>query len=703
MRGGTVRKLILLLVSAIPFIAVSMSFAKDADPFLWLEEVEGKKALDWVRAQNERSLKILQADARYQDLHDKALAILEAKDRIPGPAFRGADVVNFWQDDVNVRGLLRRTTVDGYRAAAPEWETVLDVDALAKAENANWVYKGSNCLQPEERLCLLSLSDGGKDAVEIREFDIKAKAFVKDGVRLSAGKQNADWLDADTLYLGRDWGPGTMTESGYPFVAKLWKRGTKLEDAVEVYRGKQTDVAAGASVLRDQDGVVQAVMFARYPSFFETEYYLSTDEGPVRLPFPLKSTIQALVAGQLVLTLEEDWTWQGVAYAKGALISFDLAQLKKDGATAPATLVYTPGPRESIEQTANTRNRLLVAVYENVKGALYSYSFAGGKWSRTKMDLPANASIGVVSTREDDDLAFVNVASFIEPDALYLGDAKTGKFEKVKSLPPRFDASDMAVDQFEAKSTDGTMIPYFVMHKKDMKLDGSNPTLLYAYGGFQVSMTPTYSATVGKMWVERGGVYVLANIRGGGEFGPAWHQAGLKTKRQIIYDDFAAVAQDLIARKITSPRRLGIEGGSNGGLLMGVEFTQHPELWNAVVIQVPLLDMLRFDKLLAGASWVGEYGDPDNPEERAFLQKTSPYHNLKKGVKYPEPFFVTSSKDDRVHPGHARKMAAKMEQMGLPFLYYENVDGGHAAAANQRERAKRIALEFTYLTRKLMD
>jgi len=703
MRGGTVRKLILLLVSAIPFVAVSMSFAKDTDPFLWLEEVEGKKALDWVHKQNDRSLKLLQADTRYEDLQAKALAILEAKDRIPNPGFRAGAVFNFWQDDVNVRGLLRRTSVDGYRASAPKWETVLDVDALAKADGANWVYKGSNCLQPEERLCLVSLSDGGKDAVEIREFDIQTKTFVENGVRLSAGKQNADWLDADTLYLGRDWGPGTMTESGYPFVVKLWKRGTKLEDAVEVYRGKQTDVAAGASVLRDQDGAVQAVMFTRYPSFFETEYYLSTDKGPVRLPFPLKSTIQSLVAGQLVLTLEEDWTWQGATYAKGALISFDLAQLKKDSAAAPATLIYMPGPRESIEQTANTRNRLLVAVYENVKGALYSYSFVGGKWSRTKVDLPANASVGVVSTREEDDIAFVNVASFIEPDALYFGDVKTGKFEKVKSLPPRFDASNMTVDQFEAKSTDGTMIPYFVMHKKDMKLGGSNPTMLYAYGGFQVSMTPSYSATVGKMWVERGGVYVLANIRGGGEFGPAWHQAGLKTKRQIIYDDFAAVAQDLIARKITSPRRLGIEGGSNGGLLMGVEFTQHPELWNAVVIQVPLLDMLRFDKLLAGASWVGEYGDPDNPEERAFLLKISPYHNLKKGVKYPEPFFVTSSKDDRVHPGHARKMAAKMEQMGLPFLYYENVDGGHAAAANQRERAKRIALEFTYLTRKLMD
>jgi len=699
-----VRKFILPLVSALAFVTVGMSFAKDeTDPFQWLEEVEGEKPLAWVRAQNERSLKLLQADARYEDLHAKALTILEAKDRIPMPGLRGGQVYNFWQDDVNVRGLLRRTTTNGYRDATPSWETVIDIDALSKAEGANWVYKGSGCLAPEERLCLMQLSDGGKDAVEIREFDNTAKKFVDGGFKLPAGKQSADWLDKDTLYVAREWGPNTLTESGYPFIVKLWKRGTKLEDAPEVYRGKQTDVAAGAGVLRDQDGVVKGVLFTRNPSFFETEYYLSTDKGPVQLPFPLKSNLQGFVAGQLVITIDDDWTLNGVKLPKGTLLSFDLAELKANLTSAKATVIYTPGPRESIEQVAGTRNRLLVAVYENVKGGLYSYAFANGAWTRTKVALPANASIGVVSTRDEDDLAFVNVAGFLEPDALYQGDAATGKFEKVKSLPPRFDASGMQVEQYEAKSTDGTMIPYFVVHKKDIKLDGQNPTLLYAYGGFQVSMTPSYSATVGKMWVERGGVYVLANIRGGGEFGPAWHQAGLKTKRQIIYDDFAAVGKDLIARKITSTRRLGIQGGSNGGLLMGVELIQHPDMWNAVVIQVPLLDMLRYHKLLAGASWMGEYGDPDDPVEGAFLRKISPYHNLKPGVKYPEPFFVTSSKDDRVHPGHARKMAAKMESMKLPFLYYENIDGGHAAAANQRERAKRIALEFTYLSQKLMD
>jgi len=697
------KNLLMAAAMAAAFVVTGAAMAEADDPFLWLEEVEGEKPLAWVKAQNERSLKLLQADARYADLEAKALAILEAKDRIPSPSFRAGQITNFWQDQTNVRGIVRRTSVESYMTENPQWETVLDIDALTKAESANWVFKGSSCLPPDETLCLVSLSNGGKDAVEVREFDTKAKAFVSGGFRLSDGKQSADWLDADTLYVAREWGPETMTESGYPFVVKKWKRGTPLDQAVEVYRGTQTDVAASAGMLRDEDGKVQAVMFTRSPSFFETEYYIEAEGGPKRLPFPLKSSIQSLVSKQLIISVEDDWTWQGKTFTKGTLLSFNLDALKADPATAKPTLVYAPGPRESIEQVSSTRNRLLVAVYENVKGGLYAFTFNGKTWSRQKLNLPNNASIGVVTSRDDDDKVFVTVTGFVDPDALFYGDVVKNDFTRVKSLPPRFDGSDIAVVQHEAKSPDGTKVPYFLVHKKGLKLDGANPTLLYAYGGFQVSMTPSYSGTIGKLWLERGGVYVLANIRGGGEFGPAWHQAGLKTNRQVIYDDFVAVADDLISRKITTPRRLGIMGGSNGGLLMGVQLTQRPDLWNAVVIQVPLLDMLRYHKLLAGASWVGEYGDPDDPVEGAFLRKISPYHNLKAGVAYPEPFFVTSSKDDRVHPGHARKMAARMEQMGLPFLYYENIDGGHAAASNQRERAKRVSLEFTYLSRKLMD
>lgn len=673
------------------------------DPFLWLEDVEGERALTQVRAWNDRSLAELQADPRYADLHAKALEIVNATDRVPVPAFRGERVDNFWQDKTNVRGLWRRTTLDGYRDQQPAWESVLDLDALSAAEKANWVYKGSVCLPPEERYCLLALSDGGKDAVEIREFDAEAKRFVDGGFRLPEGKQNGDWLDRDILLVGREWGPGTLTESGYPYIIKRLTRGQPLEQAVEVFRGKPQDVTVDTTALRDPGGRLRGVLITRGLSFFETEHYLLEGDRAVRLPLPLKASMKGFIDGQLLFTLEEPWSQAGETFETAALISLDVDALKRDPATAKATLIRQPGPRESIEQVAGTRNRLLVAAFENVRGALYGYEHGPGGWRSTRYDLPQDASIGVVSTRDSDDSVFVSVTGFLQPSSLYLGDAASGRFEKVKQLPPRFDASKASVQQFEATSTDGTKIPYFVVGPKDMKLDGSNPTLLYAYGGFQISMTPAYSPMAGKLWIERGGVFVMANIRGGGEFGPAWHQAGLKTKRQIVFDDFTAVARDLIARKITSPRRLGIEGGSNGGLLMGAALTQTPELYNAAVVQVPLLDMLRYHKLLAGASWVGEYGDPETPDERAALERYSPYQRLRPGLKLPEPFIVTSTKDDRVHPGHARKFAARLEQLEAPFLYYENIDGGHAAAANLQETAKRTALEYTYLTRKLMD
>jgi prolyl oligopeptidase len=424
----------------------------------------------------------------------------------------------------------------------------------------------------------------------------------------------------------------------------------------------------------------------------------------VRLAVPTKSSFQAYLDGQAIFTLEEAWAApNGKAFAQGSLISFDLAKAIAEPKAMDPVLILAPNARQSVEGVTTTRNRLLVTLTTNVVGEVWSYAHGAKGWSGRALDLPKNASLGMVSANDRNDQIFVSVTSFLTPTSLWLGTADTGGLAEVKAAPARFDASDLVTEQFEATSKDGTKIPYFVVRKKALVLNGTAPTLLYAYGGFQVSMTPAYSGLTGKLWLERGGVYVLANIRGGGEFGPAWHQAGLKTKRQVIYDDFAAVAEDLIARKITSPRHLGIQGGSNGGLLMGVQLTQRPELWRAVVVQVPLLDMLRYSQLLAGASWMDEYGDPTDPAEGAFLKQLSPYHNLKSGVTYPEPFFVTSTKDDRVHPAHARKMAARMQAMGLPFFYYENTDGGHAAAANLKETAKRVSLEFTYLTRKLMD
>ena len=694
--------LLALAMTATAITASAQPAAAPDDPFTWMEEIEGTRALDWARAENARSLPVLQTDPRYEGLHASALEIVNAKDRIPGVGFSGDGTLgNFWQDAEHVRGLWRRTSVDSFRQAEPVWETVLDFDALAKTEGQNWVYKGATCLAPDDRYCLVQLSDGGKDAVTLREFDTVTKAFVADGFVSPDGKQNVSWLDKDTLLIARDWGPGTMTKSSYPFVLKAWKRGAPLEQATEVYRGTADDVSVSPVVLRDADGVVRAVIAARSPSFFETEYWLITDHGPVKLPFPMKSSLQGLVGGQLVFTLQEDWAGQGLK--QGDLAAIDLAALKADPAAARATLILRPTAAQSVEDINISRNKLIVGLLENVTGQALVFTPGAEGWTRRRLDLPANVTIGVGSASERDDRVFFSVAGYLTPSTLWLADAASGQVEMIKSLPPKFDASTHVVEQFWAASKDGTRVPYFVVRPKDLKYDGTAPTLQYAYGGFQVSMKPGYSATVGKLWLERGGVYVVANIRGGGEFGPAWHEAALKANRQRAYDDFFAVSEDLIARKITSPRRLGIMGGSNGGLLMGVALTQRPELYNAVVIQVPLFDMLAYTHIGAGASWVGEYGDPAIPEERAWIAAYDPYSNLKAGKPYPQVFIETSTKDDRVHPAHARKAGARLEALGYGFLYYENIDGGHSAAANLNETAKRVALEFTYLSQRLMD
>jgi prolyl oligopeptidase len=665
---------------------------------LWLEEVEGERALAWVRTQNARSLGELEADPRFTRFRADAEAILQATDRVPMPTLRGGQVYNFWQDAEHVRGLWRRTSLDNYRGPAPAWEVLLDVDALSASEKANWVFKGSQCAKPDYRRCLVSLSDGGKDAVEVREFDVGTRAFVDTGFRLPEGKQDVAWETPDRLLVAREWGPGTMTESGYAYIVKRLDRGQALEAATEIFRGQATDVGASPLVLHDGDGR-KAVLFVRNITFYEAETWIETPSGVKKLGLPPKHSAAGLASGQLLFTLQEEWA----GFRSGALVSISLEDALASPAKVEPMLVIEPGPRQSIEGVSITRNFVLVDLYENVRGGVRRFVFGPDGWRGEAIRLPDNASVGVVAAEDESDDAFVQVTSFLTPAELWFLDAASKDRALAKSNPARFDASGHVTEQFTVRSKDGTEIPYFVIRPKDLVLDGSNPTLLYAYGGFQVSLTPSYSGSMGKLWLESGGVYVLANIRGGGEFGPAWHQAGLKTRRQVIYDDFAAVAEDLIRRGVTSPRRLGIMGGSNGGLLMGVELTQRPELFNAVVVQVPLLDMLRYHTLLAGASWMAEYGDPDVPEERAFLQSISPYHNVRAGVAYPEPFFVTSTKDDRVHPGHARRMARRFEALRLPFLYYENIDGGHSAAANLRETARRQALEYVYLSRKLKD
>jgi prolyl oligopeptidase len=689
---------------------VTNALDPNSQAHLYLEEVEGAQALDWVRAQNERSLKVLEGDARFQGYYDAALKIATSAERIPYGAIRGGYVYNFWQDAANERGLWRRTPVAEYAKASPKWETLLDLDALSKAEGANWVYKGVNCLPPANVDCLVSLSDGGKDAVRVREYSIAdgaAKAaFVPGGFDVPEAKSSITWQDKDTLLIATDWGGATpsLTDSGYPFVIKRLKRGQALADAVEVYRGDVKDVAASAFALEDEHGQ-RWFGASRAETFFTASYVLFRDTGEsVKIPLPEKASPQGIFADTLIATIEEDWQPVGQeAFKSGDLIGFKWSEFLLTGVLPKIEVIFRPTPKQALQGVGITKNELLVNISDNVVVKVMAYRKGAGGWTTKEVPLPPNGSAGVIFADNEEATAFLGFDGYLSPDSLFTYDTASGALSQIKALPAWFDASNMVVDQFEATSKDGTKVPYFVVRKKDIKYDGSNPTLVYGYGGFQVSQTPGYSGTVGKLWLEQGGVYVMANIRGGGEFGPAWHQAGLKTKRQVVYDDFIAVAEDVIAKKITSKEKLGAMGGSNGGLLMGVMFTQRPDLFHAIVCQVPLLDMLRYHLLLAGASWMDEYGDPDVPEERAFLEKLSPYHNVDPAKTYPEIYFETSTKDDRVHPAHARKLAKRLEETGKPFLYYENIDGGHSAAANQREAAKRAALEFTYLARKLMD
>lgn len=697
-------------LAAITAGCATMSSSSFVEKYAFMEDVQGEKAIAWVKAQNERSLGRLTADARFETMKGEALAIMNNKERLPLGTIRNGFVYNFWQDETNVRGLWRRSPLAAYKAGQPVWETILDIDALSKAEGANWVWKGATCNHGDANLCLISLSDGGKDAVTLREFNVANKAFVAGGFVLPEAKQSAAWISPDALLVATDWGGDTMTESGYPFVVKRLNRGQALTNAQEVIRGDKTDVGVWPFSIETTEGDI-VLGATEADTFFTSKTWRVDGAAPVQLTLPEKSSFNAIHKGQLVFTIEQDWTVGATTFKQGSLLSMPLSEAS---ASAPTIkLIYGPGPRESIEGVADTKDAILVAGYQNVRGRLLRFTFDGRDWLENQIALPANGAMNIVSADDKSNEAFVLFEDFLSPDTLFSVDSRASRATRVRSLPAFFDAAKFDSMQYEAISRDGTKVPYFVVKPKGVALDGTAPTLLYGYGGFQVSMTPNYSGTVGKLWLERGGVYVLANIRGGGEFGPAWHQAGLKTNRQVIYDDFIAVAEDLVSRKITSPRRLGIMGGSNGGLLMGVMLTQRPELFNAVVVQVPLLDMVNFANanMLAGASWVAEYGDPrlgadgkpTHPDERAFLERLSPYQNLRKRPDFPTPFIVTSTKDDRVTPAHARKFGARMEELGMPFYYYENIDGGHSAAANLQEAAKRIALEYTYLAERLMD
>ena len=520
--------LLAAILSTLAMPAFAQSVASE-DPNLWLEDVTGVKSLAWVGEQNARSLKVLEGDPRYATLHAEALALAEAKDRIPRPDFIGGEVYNFWQDADHVRGVWRATSVSDYSAPSPDWRTVLDLDALSKAQGANWVWKGATCRRPSEQRCLISLSDGGEDAVTVREFDLSTGQFTPGGFDLPHSKQDVDWIDGDSLILARDWGPGTTTASGYPFVVKVLCRGQQLREAQVVVRGAATDqVGTVPRTLVDGQGR-RAVVITRGVTFFNFEHYLLTENGAEKLALPLKSTVEDLVDGRLIVSVRQNWTPQPGApvVPTGSVVSIDLATAAAAPYRLAPTVVWAPGPREALSEVGATKSRLVVTTLDNVRGRAYVFTPGDTGWTRTLLALPDNAAINLVATDDRSDGAFLQAQSFLTPTTLWLNDGWSGALSQIKALPPKFDATNLVTEQLEATSKDGTKVPYFVVHRKDMRYDGSNPTLLYGYGGFEVSMTPNYSASLGKLWLERGGVYVLANIRGGGEFGPAWHEAAL--------------------------------------------------------------------------------------------------------------------------------------------------------------------------------
>jgi prolyl oligopeptidase len=665
---------------------------EQADPFLWLEEIKGEKALEWVEARNEASLSTLKAQPLFEEVYERVLQVLNSDVRIPYPRFQGKYLYNFWRDERNERGLWRRTTLEEYLKPSPRWEILLDIDKLCRDEGEPWVFKGAAGLYPDYTLFIVYLSRGGGDAVVAREFDADAKQFVKDGFHLPEAKGSVSWKDPNTLYVQTDFGEGSLTESGYPRITRLWKRGTPLSSARTIFEGASTDVAVGCGVIDTPER--QYDVIHRGITFYTSHTYVIEDGKPLKLDIPDDADFSGFFKNHLLVRLKSDWTLRTKTYPQGALVSIDYDQYLRGDRSFD--VIVEPNERSNIASFDHTRNLLLVHMLNNVKSELYKYELMDGRWERHRIDAPRSGTLGLVSADERSDQYCFTYQGFLTPTRLYhVSDGQA--IGETKSLPHFFDANGLVAEQFEAVSKDGTRVPYFVVRPQEIKADGSNPTLLYGYGGFEIAMRPRYSSTAGIPWLEKGGTYVLANIRGGGEFGPRWHQAALKENRQRAYDDFIAVAEDLVRRKITKPRHLGIMGGSNGGLLMGVMFTQRPELFHAVVCSVPLLDMKRYNKLLAGASWMAEYGNPDIPEEWAYIRKYSPYHNLRPDTDYPHVFFYTSTTDDRVHPGHARKMAAKMEAMGHNVYYYENTEGGHAAAATNRQRALRTSLSYSYL------
>lgn len=701
----------LLLVFMMAFMAASArdsAMAQDeqtqqADPYQWLEDVGGEKALEWVKARNAVAQKRIEADGGFDKLRTDLLAILDSNERIPFVTKHGEYYYNFWRDRKNERGLWRRTTLNEYQKSAPEWEVLLDLDALGKSEGENWVWKSVSLLRPDYNRALVSLSRGGADAVVVREFDLEQKTFLTDGFSLPEAKGSVSWVDQDHIFISTDFGTGSMTDSGYPRIAKLWKRGTPVSEAKVLYEGKQQDMSVGA--IHDDTPGHERNFISRNLAFYNDElYWLKSPEELIKIDVP-NTANKSVVREMLIIELREPWTVASKTFAAGSLLVADFDAYmsgKRD-----LEVLFEPTESTALSSFGATKNALILNVLEDVKNRIYVLKRTDreGKkvWSKEPLvGAPAFGTVNVTAVDPDEsDEYFMTSTDYLNPTTLSMGTLGQAPRE-LKRLPPFFDSSKFEISQNFATSDDGTKVPYFMVAPKGLELNGEHPTLLYGYGGFEISLQPNYNASVGRAWLSEGGVYVVANIRGGGEYGPRWHQAALKENRLRAYEDFAAVAKDLVARKVTRKERLGVQGGSNGGLLVGNMVTLYPELFAAGVCQVPLLDMKRYNKLLAGASWMAEYGNPDYPEQWAYIRKFSPYQNVQPNVQYPKVLFTTSTRDDRVHPGHARKMMAKMESQGHSVWYYENIEGGHGGAANNKQSAYMQSLAYTFLKQELM-
>ena len=674
------------------------------DPFLWLAEIHGAKPLSWAKTQNEKTFSSVRSGPEYKKDYVAILAVLNANDRIPMPTIEKGTVFNFWQDASHVRGLWRRTNAAGYASPAPHWDVLLDVDALDAAQHASWVWQGGECA-PDEKRCLVRLSPGGSDAAVVREFELVTRQFPADGFTLAVAKSNATYLDDNAILFGTDFGPGSMTKSSYPRIVKIWRRGEPVSAAKTVFEGKSGDVSVQPLVFRGPYGTV--ALIDRGLTFFTSEFYaVLPDDTTLKLPLPPGANLRGVTGGALIFTLRDDWTPQGSeAIPKGSLVAFNVQDFARKRAPAKYAVLYTPDSRGTIEDVSPARDAVYAAIFENVTGAIHAFRPAsGGRWKDAILDLPKGGSTHIVDADAWSPQAYFSFESFLQPVTLYSFDG-TSTPRAIKSEPARFDASGLVSDQFEARSADGTKIPYFLIHAK--AAHGPEPTILYAYGGFELSLEPWYwndghrPLDAGQAWLTKGGSLAVANIRGGGEFGPAWHQAALKTHRQRAFDDFEAVASDLERRGYATAKGLGSVGASNGGLLVSTTMVQRPELFGAVVCQRPLIDMLRYTHYGAGASWIGEYGDPADPAMRASILKYSPYENLKPGVKYPPVFFITETSDDRVTPVFARMMAAKMESMNQDVLSYESPEGGHGPGATHEEQAEMWALSYSYFAQRL--